>query len=160
LNLETAMIGMANSDCQSIRCIGLQYFFQSQQGLDHMLHLAFVSTTGTYDCQLHLPRRIFMYRQLALEGRTKCRPPRLTQFQGAVCILTQKYALNRYLIGDLFTQNATHADKNLTQTLGEILSRGSNTAAIHVKQSLWAGLYHPIAGNPGPWINTQDTNSR
>jgi hypothetical protein len=75
-------VGMTQCNRQGIRRIGLGLAGQTQQCLDHMLNLGFVSATGTNHRLFDLSGGVFMNGQAAVGSTDNRRAPGLPQLKG------------------------------------------------------------------------------
>ena len=140
---------MADSDGQGVGGIGARRARQTEQSLDHVLHLAFFGLAIAYDGLFDLAWTVIEYRQAVLHGSDHRRPPGMPEFQGGTGVRRQEDILHGSHGRQMELDHLVDSLKDFVETMGKRrFLTGLDRTAGDKAQPPAINLNHSVAGDP------------
>src|SRR5687768_11174695 len=153
---------MTDRHCERVgRVVRGRRLGQSQQQLDHLLHLVLFRAAVADDGSLDFRGRVFHHRASAFDGRQHGDAARVPEFQGGTGINRVKQTLD----GDAVRCAADDHRRQFAMNAGEalrerVLRQGSDDAAGHEPCDAAVRLHAAVTGALGARIDAENSHAR
>src|SRR5688572_8145144 len=148
--------------CQCIRRVERRRRLrQSEQQLDHLLHLTLLRAAIANDGALHFCRCVLDDCAARFDSREQRDTSRVSELQGAARIDRVKDALDRDAVGPRPREQGDELAVNAGKTRGKcVSSSGGNSAAGHEAMTAAVRLHTTVAGAFGAGIDADNSHAR
>lgn len=147
---------MTNRGCQRIGGISWRRFIEAEQGLDHVLHLAFLGVTTTDDGLFDLGRRILLNVEPGLPCAQHRHPARVPELQRRIRISVHKDFLNCSFLGLMRTNHVSETVKEGQEPVAKFVTAKLQAPMINVVHSMLLNRDQTVTCNARAGVNAKD----